>query len=424
MKRSIFTLAAAAILIAALPLAAQTANADDEFEMVFAPFISSLSADAKDDVVKLVWTDARDVKGSVIIFRSQKPFEGSKGDFSTKLAEVPYGAGSYIDHPPSPGVWYYFVAATDEANIRYDIMIPYVNTISAQVKEPDAAVLAAASVAPGGTVATVSAFSDIHAAVQGDSVVVSYAGGAGSGAILYRSATPIARIQDLLGAVIVLAGAQASPFVDYPVPGIGYYYAILAEDELKSGKVSIVQGRNATASSVEVPAGRYRVGLPGPQRDTRSMPLPLISVEAAYPAAATGAPPPAVPATLSPAATKAVAGLAPAKIEQKPVVQRKPRAFPQDLEAPAGGEEYALRSIVQGPFAKRDWEESTAQLASYLSLPRSPASEARARYYLGQAYYFGGKPREALFEFLLVQKQYAAEAGEWIHSLLPQLSTQ
>jgi TolA-binding protein len=56
-------------------------------------------------------------------------------------------------------------------------------------------------------------------------------------------------------------------------------------------------------------------------------------------------------------------------------------------------------------------------------LPRSPASEARARYYLGQSYYFAGKNREALFEFLLVQSQYGAEANDWIRSLLPNLSS-
>ncbi len=420
MKRRIAILGVTVLLLAAFPALSQPAVSEDGFETVFAPFVSNLGAEVKDQTVTLVWEDARDVTGGVILYRSTKPFEATKLDLSTRLAEIPYGAESYIDTPPESGTWYYFAAATDTTGVRYDLVIPYLNVAAAVVEPPVAALT---EVAPAGPAEAVSAFSGIGARVQGDSVLISYEGGKpGSRAVLYRSASPIARVQDLLGAVIALAGQEASPFVDYPVPGIGYYYAILDEDELKSGRVVIQADRNATIAAVEVPAGRYRVGLPGPQRDTRSMPLPLISVEAAYPDSAAGTPPPATPAALSPAATKALATLIPEKKAAKEPPPRKPRAFPQDLEAPAGGEEYALRSIVQGPFAKRDWRESVEQFASYLSLPRSPASEGRARFYLGQSYYFAGKSREALFEFLLVQSQYPAEASDWIRTLLPQLS--
>ncbi|MDR1318069.1 MAG: hypothetical protein LBJ90_00460, partial [Treponema sp.] len=58
------------------------------------------------------------------------------------------------------------------------------------------------------------------------------------------------------------------------------------------------------------------------------------------------------------------------------------------------------------------------ELVRYLSLPHSVNVEARARFYLGQTYYYTGKNREALIEFLFVQSWYPNEANEWIEATL------
>jgi TolA-binding protein len=70
---------------------------------------------------------------------------------------------------------------------------------------------------------------------------------------------------------------------------------------------------------------------------------------------------------------------------------------------------------------KWDWEKSREELLRYLALPRSESSEARARFYLGQVYYYTRDIREALFEFLSIQTQYPEEANEWIQATLAQL---
>jgi hypothetical protein len=374
---------------------------------------------------------------------------------------VPYGAESYIDRPTAPGPWYYFIAAADENKKRYDIMLPYSNTTGNPVtvsgitatapavkttetatpavsdaamakapvvrtspEAPSATSPKPAQAAPISTIRKTNQkrLSGISAKVQGDAVYVSVKADTPVDTVLvYRSAAPILGTADLLDAVIVLAASSISaPFVDYPVPGISYYYALIPEDELKAGQVFIERGTNSTIAAVEIPAGRYRVGLPGPPRDIRAIPLPLISMDSALPDGSFAPTPPAVPIPLSPAAAKALAELS-RNVKLRPLPDRKPRAFPQDLEIPAGGEEYALRSIVQGPFAKRDWTESAKQISRFLSLSRSPSSEARAHYYLGQAYFFLGQHREALFEFLLAQSQYYAEGQEWVDAILPRL---
>jgi TolA-binding protein len=105
-------------------------------------------------------------------------------------------------------------------------------------------------------------------------------------------------------------------------------------------------------------------------------------------------------------------------MQKAPLPSKKPRVFAVDLKSPAGGEESALFQIVKEYFEKRDWENSRIALLHYLSLPRSAEVEARARFYLGQAWYFTGNYREALFEFLSVQNLHPVEANIWIDAIL------
>lgn len=442
------------IAIPAAVAAAQQASpapaAGKDNERVFAPFVSRIAAAEKEGRVSLSWTDSRDAVGSVIIYRSDQAITAERISKSERLAEVPYGAQSFIDKPPKSGTWYYFIAATDEKGTRYDLVLPYGNSREVRVALAEAApapqppaktqqppaqknVAGKAASAPAAEAPKTAAesaktaekkISGISAQVQGDSVLVSFrASAAVENILVYRSASPLTLTRDLLDAVIVQsAPASVVPVVDYPVPGIGYYYALISEDDLKSGRIAVEPGVNATSVPVEVPAGRYRVGLPGPPSDIRSMPLPLISLDAALPSGTVGPQPPVNPAPLSSAASKAVSELI-GTVKPVPAAERRPRAFPQDLETPTGGEEYALRSIVQGSFAKKEWAEAAKQIVRYLSLSRTPATEARAHYYLGQSYYFLNRYSEALFEFLLAQSQYYAEGQEWIDAVLPRLSS-
>lgn len=416
----------AAALLAPKTAAAQEAGTGDE--KVFAPFVSKIRAEASDGLVKISWTDSRDATGPVEIYRSALPLSAGNLDAARLLAEVPYGAESYLDTPPSRGPWYYWVAAKSETGQRYAIVVPYSNASGAPAfAEPREAAAPASAPAkevpaasPERARPTAPAVAKLSASVKGDSVLLGFEPRPGvTKLVLYRSASRIAKISDLLDAVIVQASdGPSTSFVDYPVPGIGYYYAILAEGDLTAGDAAIAIGANSTATSAEVPLGQSRVGLPAAPSELRSMPLPLLSVEAAL--ASRTAEPPTEAKPLSADAAKAVAELeasAPAPTIRAP----KPRVFPQDLQAPGGGEEYTLRSIVQGVFARKQWDEAAKQLAAYLSLSRSPAVEARSRYYLGQAYFFSGRYREALFEFLMVQSQYYAEGQEWIEAIMPRL---
>jgi TolA-binding protein len=77
---------------------------------------------------------------------------------------------------------------------------------------------------------------------------------------------------------------------------------------------------------------------------------------------------------------------------------------------------------VQGSFGSRNWDRAAEELKRFLDLPRSGKGEHKARFYLGQCYYFAGKNREALFEFLTAQEQFPGEASPWVQAVLRRLA--
>jgi hypothetical protein len=248
-----------------------------------------------------------------------------------------------------------------------------------------------------------SLISGLTALAEREGVIISFmVSGSQKSTVLYRNTQPIRQIQDLLNGIV--RTGISSPFIDYPAPGSSYYYAILFEDDISRSLVEIQPGRNSTINAAEV-RGRAE-----PRPDIRSMPLPSLTVNKTSPTSDYYS---NLPGSLEETAKTQDAAQPP---------HRRSRAFATDLEAPSGGEEAILRTIVQGPFSRREWQNAGNELLQYLSMPRSAAAEARARFYLGQIYYFSGKNHEALIEFLFAQSLYPNEANEWIEAVLAVLA--
>jgi hypothetical protein len=384
------------LIMGALPLAAQSESA------VFAPFVSRLQGEVKNNLVRLSWADSPDVQGSVYIYRAAQPFERSVLSSAAGPIEIPYGVQSFVDEIETEGVLYYFVAASDESGRKYDILLSSGNTIAIRVSLPGQAAAPNAPVERTPVSIEWNGVSSIEAVPQGEKVIISFFAGSVRNAALYRSVRPITQVQDLLGSVIVQTKIS-SPFTDFPVPGIPYYYAVISEENLVRGMVTIMPGRNATSLPVEASAA----GQPDAAgREIRSIPLPQLS--GAYASSST---------ELSPQAARALEDI-PVRPLDDPSL-KKPRVFARDIAVhPAGSEEHALASIITGAFAARDWEGSRDELTRFLALPRSAEVRARAKFYLGQSCYFLHKPRDGLFEFLALQERYPAESMEWIQASL------
>ncbi len=87
------------------------------------------------------------------------------------------------------------------------------------------------------------------------------------------------------------------------------------------------------------------------------------------------------------------------------------------------GEEELLRVIAVAGMGVSDYRESVEKLSGFLSARHSKATEARARFYLGQAYYFRGQYREAMSEFVFSRGTYYVETQSWIDACLEKLAS-
>jgi tetratricopeptide (TPR) repeat protein len=400
---------------------------------VFAPFVSQLKAEIRNHIIGLSWQDSLDIKGPVYVYRSGTPFL-SASSLPVPVKEVSYGEGFYAEEADDAGALYYFIVASDDWGYKYPLFLPNINMVSINVGPEYAGIFApfpssgaaagfatASGAATGSSTASGSAWPSSSASttaaasglrlptiegisvrIEEDRAFISFSGADNSkNLVLYRSINPIRRPDDLLSALIIRSNAR-SPLVDYPLPGIPYYYAVVYEEELSTGLLRLQPGFNVTAAAVEIPTP--------PRTVPRGMPLPDLSVSL-------------VPGRSTLTTEEALR--AEASINQRSGQSRIiPEAviFPEDLMRGSAGEEYQIRSIVQGSFSLKEWQSAEVEFRRFLELPREKRSQAKVHFYLGQVYYFQNKQREALLSFLEAQDIYPAETYSWIQAVLSGLS--
>jgi len=383
----------------------------------FVPYVSQIRVEARNNLIRLTWVDSPDARGPVYIFKSVRPFSGSV-PANIRPVVVRYGEQYYVDDTDDMKNIYYFIAASDTSGRRYDLILPRINSTSLVPREaaPGTSGLAQeedASQSPGTaalpSVKPAEGIYNLKAAQDGDRIIITYEiEGPKRNAILYRSTQPVRRPADLLNAVIVQS-RLTSPFIDLPVPGLSWYYAVVYEDEISSGNMGIRPGFNATVSPVTITGDQVT------ERSLRPIPLPVMTLRNAIPESLFLTD---IPGQL-PLSRETSGILRDTQMPQKaPLNLKRPRVFAVDLVAPTGGEESALFEIIMEHFVKFQWDTARVSLQHYLSQPRSAEVEARARFYLGQALYYNGSYREALMEFLTFRSLNLGEANKWIDAVL------
>ena len=368
---------------------------------VFAPFVSQLEGEIRNNLIRLSWKDARDIRGPVYVYRSDMPFSAVL--VLPTPVEVPYGRGSYLEEAETPGIFHYMVVASDQYGRKY--ILPILNTNTASITVPPENIPGyrerlneGARLATSAPNAPVPSIQGINVRMEEDRVIISFSGAdREKNLLLYRSLSPITKQEDLLSALIIKQKAS-SPLIDYPLPGIKYYYALIYEEDLAAGLFSVRSGYNVTGA-VQV-AGSARSG-------SRTMPLPGLNLSAP--------PQDSFPGFFSESPGSVLFSM---ERSSGNTSKKSPEVFPDDLAKGGTGDEYQLRLIVQGYFSLKEWGKAAEEFRRYLELPRPKDFRARAQFYLGQVYYFQGKPREALFQFLLAQEQYSEDCNSWIQSVL------
>jgi len=406
MKKILLFQAMFLVMSAIMPLAAQSGD--------FFPYISQVRAEIRNSLVKLTWIDSPDVKGPVYIYRSARPF-GGQIPANIRPIAVDYGTEFYIDDAEDVENIHYFIAASDASGRRYDIIIPRINSTGIvdghPLPQPEETPYPSVAAAPVSAVSNLAARLD----ADGESVVIAYrTPEPRRNAVLYRSMQPVRQPLDLLNAVIVQS-AFVSPFVDFPAPGIPWYYAVIYEDEILTGDMTIIPGYNATTYPTVIYGGGQAA-----KPSLRSIPLPLLTLDSVMPpdGGAGGFLSGEIRNIPLSAASENMLKNSIRYANKPPLVLKSPRVFVADLQPPSSGEESALAQIVDEYFEKFDWQGALISLQHYLSLPRSPDIEARARFYLGQTFYFTEKYREALLEFLSLKSFQPVEANLWIEAVL------
>lgn len=397
----------------------------EENTAIFAPFPKRIRVGTREDGLLLMWEQSANVVDGYAVFRSESPIDQEALSKALRIADLPSGAHEYLDVPEKPGAYYYAVLGRTAEGGIYEVFIPLKNVSIAPVVFAPAAAAKPLEVKeqrlpePPPIVRAESVQGGIR--IQWSPVRT------GRRVVLYRSPSSIRSLSDLLSASWVASAVESSDgIMDYPVPGIGYYYALVDDEGLRSGTPVLIEAQNVLKDPVSVPVGLYRIGLPEIPYASRSLPLPYLALTKGVESGAGAIPggfslPP--PARLRPETEKTISVLK-KRSAPRPAVSPSLTILQEDRESQtSGGEEYTLRLIVAQRLAKKDWKGASDELARYLSLNRSPAAAARAHFYRGQALAFSGLYRESFFEFLLAQDSYYVEANRWINWILDQIQS-
>jgi TolA-binding protein len=461
MRKAVFLLLLA--LAAGLP-------AQEKGMEVSAPFVSRLKVKAGPDSVLLTWLDSPDVKGPRLVYRSLQELDEKSFSRAELIARLEPSINSYEDFPPDRRPYFYAVLLEDVQGRLRKLFIPFRNKTSVGVR-----------IAGAGRPEIPSArIGALSAVVSGDQVRLSFKDSTGNRELLlFRSTTPIRSYENLLAAATrVSLNPGTTSYVDYPFPGLDYYYAVVDAGSFKSGKAALSPGQNSTTAPVQIPLSTGRAALPPIETAIPLPPSPAAPAEpaaagsqpavpapaAAAPGAQPAAPPPAAaaapagseegrgtlpllpllelnfdltkggqlppapdfiapqpsPAPLSPLTQRAVASIlstlpaAPPPSTPRP----EPMALPEDQSTNGDEEADALQAILLERLLPGDFAAAETALKAFLAARHSAAAAARAHFYLGQVYYMQGKYKQASLELLQAQDRYYAAVQPWFDACL------
>jgi hypothetical protein len=238
--------------------------------------------------------------------------------------------------------------------------------------------------------------------------------------LVFWGTVPMRTAEDLLRST---AKAQLDAgTVRYAVPvlpGTDWWFAVLDAGLYKVGGVPLVPGENATTRGVHTPAAAASSAAAALSPRNQPLPTLQLGVEVGTGRELDTGGVPEIPTErdVSPATAMAIAGLL-----QAAGPPPRPILKVQVLDGQAADGDRVLQSAAADTLASGDWAGAEKKLKDYLSLPRMPGLEALARFYLGQAYWFQGRLRDAFFEFLECEDVLPRESRAWQDACLGELA--
>ena len=194
----------------------------------------------------------------------------------------------------------------------------------------------------------------------------------------------------------------------------------LPEEVLADAKpyLIVLPGVNATVKGcrVQLPVRASQVVQDAPQTaevqnlqgDKRSLPLAYIELESRTEG---------TKKTISYETESIARTLAKKDSPVKPFTE--PYVFEEDLMMPAKGtDDYALFDILKTSFIRQDYKKACKDLSAFLIADRSPETLRRARFYLGQSYYFLQDYASAVTNFLCTEEDMSPLVRKWTENAL------
>ena len=412
----VFIACFALLLVGTRFLSAQT----DEFSFteedlgVFAPFVSQLRVAVSDPQVRLTWRDAEDLdEGAYQIFRHTQEITQDTINGAEMIAEVGQGVETYLDTPLEKGAYFYAVLASEGERI-YSIFVPFRNktvrsvTVARLDTEEDMAAIVY----------------DIAAQAQENAVVVRFETSRGDRElVVYRSSAPIESAADLeLATQIDEFESTTRRFVDYPVPGVAYYYGVFDRALIERGSVTVTPGENTLDQPIMIALdAASSLRIPIPRATERRAPLPLLHLVQAIQSGerlARNTVPKSSGRILGPATEEAIRYL----VDRAPkpqVFRPQPVILPEERVIGGTGIARTFSHLISTEFSAGNFAKTAEYLENILTLPLNPSLERRMRFYLGQSLYFDGRIEPAFVEFLMAAEgELYVKAQPWIDGIL------
>lgn len=424
-------------LLSSAPAFAQ----EDDFS-VFAPFVSKLRIAVRDPLVRITWEDIPEIETRYQVYRHTREINSASFASASLAGEVAAGVQVLLDEPDQPGQYYYAVLALDPSGNPYRIFIPLrnISLISVAIDNVSTPLAQAdpASIEEDPQIAAVTevqpqfeGLSNLRVVPRPDNqaLTISYQTDILNQRVsIYRATRPIMDSESLSSAILVATQEDSlDPRVlDYVVPGVSYYYAVLDADSLAADGANLAPGKTSLEEPVSLPLGNQAV-LRGSlfASGPRNPGLPLLNPNTSFVSGR----------QLPPPVTNSVPEAREASTRAMEAFQVLASPFPPSRESSLSprileidqlaelledkAEARILESILRTEFDGQDWERTTMLLENLLTLPLDADRRARVEFYLGQSRYFAGNLEQAFLTFLLVRDDLGPAVVEpWMDLIL------
>jgi hypothetical protein len=235
--------------------------------------------------------------------------------------------------------------------------------------------------------------------------------------LIFRDTQPIASYSQLAGLTpAAVLDSKNTGWMDTVTDYIDYYYAVIAVTGQKRYDI-IIPSMNATVNGAHLKISPKKAAPDVdasaaerlyPEGNMRETPLPYIDlIEGMYTTGTDMGKPARDQA-------KQLAG----KSGGQKAGPLDPYIFEEDLISPDGGDDYFLFDVLKTTFIRKKYDDSAAALGKLLGTNRSEGVTRRAKFYLGESYYFRGRYSDAVKIFLSISDEYPALTKKWIDSSL------